>query len=137
MRGGIRHCVHARLQLVVFPQHKGTRFSLISIGASLYWLPRKGQDRKKRRPVLVSADGRKARPIRRRDMGRDRCGSSESGRSFQNIADEAFADFLKKHKQPVGLTEDKCVVAFETSHLVDPQTAMPWDFDQLRCSPPL
>ncbi len=29
--------------------------------------------------------------------------ASESGRSFQEIADEAFADFLKKHKQPVGL----------------------------------
>ena len=29
--------------------------------------------------------------------------ASESGRSFQDIADEAFADFLKKHKQPVGL----------------------------------
>ena len=27
----------------------------------------------------------------------------ENGRSFQEIADEAFADFLKKHKQPVGL----------------------------------
>ena len=29
--------------------------------------------------------------------------ASESRRSFQDIADEAFADFLKKHKQPVGL----------------------------------
>ncbi len=29
--------------------------------------------------------------------------ASESGRSFQDVADEAFADFLKKHKQPVGL----------------------------------
>ena len=29
--------------------------------------------------------------------------ASESKRSFQNIADEAFADLLKKHKQPVGL----------------------------------
>jgi predicted transcriptional regulator len=29
--------------------------------------------------------------------------ASESGRSFQEVADEAFADFLKKHKQPVGL----------------------------------
>lgn len=29
--------------------------------------------------------------------------ASESGRSFQDIADEAFAEFLKKHKQPVGL----------------------------------
>jgi hypothetical protein len=28
---------------------------------------------------------------------------SQSGRDFQDIADEAFADFLKKHKQPVGL----------------------------------
>jgi len=27
----------------------------------------------------------------------------KSGHDFQNIADEAFADFLKKHKQPVGL----------------------------------
>lgn len=27
----------------------------------------------------------------------------ESRRSFQEIADEAFAEFLKKHKQPVGL----------------------------------
>jgi hypothetical protein len=26
-----------------------------------------------------------------------------SGRSFQELADEAFADLLKKHKQPVGL----------------------------------
>ena len=29
--------------------------------------------------------------------------ASGSGRSFQDTADEAFADFLKKHKQPVGL----------------------------------
>jgi predicted transcriptional regulator len=29
--------------------------------------------------------------------------ANESGRSFQEVADEAFADFLKKHKQPVGL----------------------------------
>jgi predicted transcriptional regulator len=29
--------------------------------------------------------------------------AGESGRSFQDVADEAFADFLKKHKQPVGL----------------------------------
>ena len=29
--------------------------------------------------------------------------ANESGRSFQDIADEAFVDFLKKHKQPVGL----------------------------------
>jgi len=29
--------------------------------------------------------------------------ASGSGRSFQDIADEAFADLLKKHKQPVGL----------------------------------
>jgi len=29
--------------------------------------------------------------------------ASESGRSFQDIADEAFAHFLKKHRQPVGL----------------------------------
>ena len=27
----------------------------------------------------------------------------DSGKSFQQIADEAFADLLKKHKQPVGL----------------------------------
>jgi hypothetical protein len=27
----------------------------------------------------------------------------DSGRSFQEIADEAFKDFLKKHKQPIGL----------------------------------
>jgi hypothetical protein len=26
-----------------------------------------------------------------------------TGRSFQQLADEAFADLLKKHKQPVGL----------------------------------
>jgi hypothetical protein len=26
-----------------------------------------------------------------------------SGRKFQELADEAFADLLKKHKQPVGL----------------------------------
>ncbi len=26
-----------------------------------------------------------------------------SGSSFQELADEAFADLLKKHKQPVGL----------------------------------
>jgi hypothetical protein len=26
-----------------------------------------------------------------------------SGRSFQELADEAFSDLLKKHKQPVGL----------------------------------
>jgi hypothetical protein len=29
----------------------------------------------------------------------------DTGKSFQEIADEAFADFLKKHKQPVGLRE--------------------------------
>ena len=29
--------------------------------------------------------------------------ASQSGRNFQDIADEAFTDFLKKHKQPVGL----------------------------------
>jgi hypothetical protein len=28
---------------------------------------------------------------------------ANSGKSFQQIADEAFSDFLKKHKQPVGL----------------------------------
>jgi hypothetical protein len=28
-----------------------------------------------------------------------------SGRSFQELADEAFADLLKKHKQPVGLKD--------------------------------
>ena len=27
----------------------------------------------------------------------------DTGKSFQKVADEAFADFLKKHKQPVGL----------------------------------
>jgi hypothetical protein len=27
----------------------------------------------------------------------------DTGRSFQQIRDEAFADLLKKHKQPVGL----------------------------------
>jgi hypothetical protein len=27
----------------------------------------------------------------------------QSGCSFQELADEAFADLLKKHKQPVGL----------------------------------
>jgi hypothetical protein len=27
----------------------------------------------------------------------------DSGRSFQELADEAFKDLLKKHKQPVGL----------------------------------
>jgi hypothetical protein len=27
----------------------------------------------------------------------------DTGKSFQKIADEAFADFLRKHKQPVGL----------------------------------
>jgi len=27
----------------------------------------------------------------------------DSGSSFQELADEAFADLLKKHKQPVGL----------------------------------
>jgi hypothetical protein len=26
-----------------------------------------------------------------------------NGRSFQELTDEAFADLLKKHKQPVGL----------------------------------
>jgi hypothetical protein len=26
-----------------------------------------------------------------------------TGRSFQELTDEAFADLLKKHKQPVGL----------------------------------
>jgi len=29
--------------------------------------------------------------------------ASQSGRNFQDIADEAFADLLKKHKQPIGL----------------------------------
>jgi hypothetical protein len=29
--------------------------------------------------------------------------ASDNRMSFQQIADEAFADFLKKHKQPVGL----------------------------------
>lgn len=28
----------------------------------------------------------------------------DTGKSFQEIADEAFADVLKKHKQPVGLS---------------------------------
>ena len=27
----------------------------------------------------------------------------DSGSSFQDLTDEAFADLLKKHKQPVGL----------------------------------
>jgi len=27
----------------------------------------------------------------------------QSGKSFQELADEAFKDLLKKHKQPVGL----------------------------------
>jgi hypothetical protein len=27
----------------------------------------------------------------------------DSGSNFQELADEAFADLLKKHKQPVGL----------------------------------
>jgi hypothetical protein len=27
----------------------------------------------------------------------------QSGKSFQELANEAFADLLKKHKQPVGL----------------------------------
>jgi hypothetical protein len=27
----------------------------------------------------------------------------QNGRSFQELADEAFKDLLKKHKQPVGL----------------------------------
>ena len=27
----------------------------------------------------------------------------DAGKSFQQIADEAFADYLKQHKQPVGL----------------------------------
>ena len=29
--------------------------------------------------------------------------ANETGLSFQEVANEAFADFLKKHKQPVGL----------------------------------
>ena len=29
--------------------------------------------------------------------------ASDIGRGFQELADEAFADLLKKHKQPVGL----------------------------------
>ena len=29
--------------------------------------------------------------------------SRSKGKSFQELADEAFADLLKKHKQPVGL----------------------------------
>lgn len=29
---------------------------------------------------------------------------SDKGESFQNLADEAFTDLLKKHHQPVGLT---------------------------------
>ena len=29
--------------------------------------------------------------------------SRQKGTSFQELADEAFADLLKKHKQPVGL----------------------------------
>jgi len=29
--------------------------------------------------------------------------ASRDGLTFQEIADEAFKDFLKKHKQPVGL----------------------------------
>jgi hypothetical protein len=27
----------------------------------------------------------------------------QQGKSFQQLADEAFADLLKKHKQPVGI----------------------------------
>ena len=27
----------------------------------------------------------------------------DSGKSFQDLAEEAFADLLKKHRQPVGL----------------------------------
>lgn len=29
--------------------------------------------------------------------------ADETGKSFQDLADEAFKDLLKKHKQPVGL----------------------------------
>jgi hypothetical protein len=29
--------------------------------------------------------------------------ADDTGKSFQELADEAFADLLKKHKQPVGL----------------------------------
>ena len=29
--------------------------------------------------------------------------AQDRGKSFQELADEAFADLLKKHKQPVGL----------------------------------
>jgi hypothetical protein len=29
----------------------------------------------------------------------------DNGLSFQQIADEAFADFLRKHKQPVGFMD--------------------------------
>ena len=29
--------------------------------------------------------------------------ASRTGKSFQSLADEAFADLLAKHKQPVGL----------------------------------
>jgi hypothetical protein len=31
----------------------------------------------------------------------------ERGRGFQDLADEAFADFLKKHDQPVGLRAER------------------------------
>ena len=31
--------------------------------------------------------------------------ANESGLSLQEVAHEAFADFLKKHKQPVGLRQ--------------------------------
>jgi hypothetical protein len=29
--------------------------------------------------------------------------ADQSGKGFQDLADEAFADLLKKHKRPVGL----------------------------------
>ena len=29
--------------------------------------------------------------------------ADDTGKAFQELADEAFADLLKKHKQPVGL----------------------------------
>jgi predicted transcriptional regulator len=61
------------------------------------------RSRKKRGAVLVSHMVGKRVQLDDETWAEIDAVASESGRTFQEIADEAFADFLKKHEQPVGL----------------------------------
>jgi hypothetical protein len=55
------------------------------------------------RPERGLPYAREARAIRRETWQAIDAVASRDGKTFQELADEAFNDLLKKHRQPVGL----------------------------------